>query len=115
MRLCVIKNLTQAVKEAEFLTSMKDYTRLHKRERFVRALYIAMRDPRFSTEQFTNQLQNPRCRSLLYERDSMVQYMDCINDVFNYRVRDEDKVFFMAPRKGNGAYIKPSYPRAVNG
>ena len=111
----VIKNFTQAVKEAEFLTSMKDYTRLHKRERFVRALYIAMRDPRFSTEQFTNQLQNPRCRSLLYERDSMVQYMDCINDVFNYRVRDEDKVFFMAPRKGNGAYIKPTYPHAVNG
>ena len=111
----VIKNLAQAVKEAEFLTSMKDYTRLHKRERFVRALYIAMRDARFDTGQFTDQLKNPRCGSLLYECDTMVQYMDCINDVYNYRVRDEDKVFFAAHKKGNGAYIKPTYQHAVNG
>ena len=111
----VIKNLTQAIREADFLTSMKDYTRLHKRYRFVRALYMGMRDSRFNTEQFTDQLKNPRCRSLLYERDTTAQYMDCINDVYNYRVRDEDKVFFSARKKGNGAYVKPAYPRAVNG
>ena len=32
--------------------------------------------------------------------------MELINDVYNYRVNDEKKVFFHAYKKTNGAYLK---------
>ena len=101
-----IKNLTQAIREADFITGLKNYTNLYKVRNFVTALVIAMRDTRFDVDRFMNQLKKPACRQMMTERPTTDLYMDLINEINNYRIRDENKVFFHIYKKTNGAYIK---------
>ncbi len=101
-----VKNLTQAIREADFITSLKNYTDLYKVRKFVMALVIAMRDARFDVDRFMNQLKKPSCKQMMGERSTTDLYMDLINEINNYRIRDEDKVFFHIYKKTNGAYIK---------
>jgi hypothetical protein len=101
-----VKNLTQAIREADFITSLKNYTDLYKVRKFVMALVIAMRDARFDVDRFINQLKKPSCKQMMGERPTTDLYMDLINEINNYRIRDEDKVFFHIYKKTNGAYIK---------
>ncbi len=101
-----VKNLTQAIREADFITSLKNYTDLYKVRKFVMALVIAMRDARFDVDRFMNQLKKPSCKQMMGERSTTDLYMDLINEINNYRIRDEDKVFFHIYKKSNGAYIK---------
>ena len=101
-----VKNLTQAIREADFITSLKNYTNLYKVRKFVMALVIAMRDARFDVDRFMNQLKKPSCKQMMGERSTTDLYMDLINEINNYRIRDEDKVFFHIYKKTNGAYIK---------
>ena len=107
-----IKNLADAVEKADFFISLKDYTPLYHDRSFILALIIAMRDDRFNKEHFRSQLE--KCRSELYKCNSATQYMERINYIYNYRARGE-RMSFAVAQQGNGAYIKPSYPRAVNG
>ena len=101
-----IKNLTQAIREADFIIGLKEYTHLHSLRSFIAALLIAMRDGRFNIQHFMHQLKKPMCKSMMTERKTTELYMDLINDVYNYRVNDERKVFFHAYKKTNGAYLK---------
>jgi len=101
-----VKNLTQAIREADFIIGLKEYTHLHKAHKFIAALLIAMRGGRFNIQHFMHQLKKPMCRSMMTERKTTELYMELINDVYNYRVNDEKKVFFHAYKKTNGAYLK---------
>ena len=101
-----IKNLTQAIKDAGFITGLKEYTHLHKSRSFIGALLIAMRDNRFSINHLMNQLKKPMCKRMMTERKSTELYMELINEVYNYRINDERKIFFHAYKKPNGAYLK---------
>jgi hypothetical protein len=78
----------------------------------VLALVIAMRDDRFNREHFRSQIG--KCRSEMYKCNSATQYMERINYIYNYRARGE-RMSFAVAQQGNGAYIKPTYPHAVNG
>ena len=101
-----IKNLSQAIREADFIVSLKEYTAVYSSRSFITALLIAMRDNRFSITHFRHQLKRPMCKHMLTERKTTELYMELINEIFNYRVRDDKKIFFHAYKKTNGAYIK---------
>ena len=107
-----IRNLTDAVEKADFFISLKNYTPLYHDRSFVLALVIAMRDDRFNRDHFRNQIE--KCRSEMYKCNSATQYMERINYIYNYRARGE-RMSFAVAQQGNGAYIKPAYPHAVNG
>ena len=101
-----VKNLTQAIREADFIVGLKEYTPLYNSRSFITALLIAMRDYRFDITHFMRQLKRPMCKHMLTERKTTELYMELINEIFNYRVRDDKKIFFHAYKKTNGAYIK---------
>tara|TARA_Y100000034_G_scaffold118161_1_gene158534 strand:- start:89 stop:862 length:774 start_codon:yes stop_codon:yes gene_type:complete len=100
-----IKDLPDAIEKADFIISLKKYTKLYSKRSFVLALVIAMRSSMpLDRERFRNQLSNHR--SDLYRCDSAAQYLDCINVIYNKNLRMKDRVYYNATQKNNGAYIK---------
>ena len=109
-----IDNLHDAIEKADFLTSLKFYTPLYKRERFVMGMVMVMRQPIWDAKRFMRQVDK-YAGELQQTKRTAALYVEVFNFIFNRGVSSHEKAYFNVAQQGNGAYIKPTYPRAVNG
>jgi len=109
-----IDNLHDAIAKADFLTSLKEYTPLYKHERFMMGMVMIMRQSIWDAKRFMEKAKK-YSRELQQPQRTAALYVEVFNFIFNRGVSRHEKAYFNVMQQGNGAYVKPSYPRAVNG
>jgi hypothetical protein len=109
-----IDNLHDATAKANFLSSLKEYTDLYKNERFMMGMVMVMRQPIWDAKRFMRQVKKYSGELQTTQRTAAA-YVEVFNFIFNRGVSRHEKAYFNVMQQGNGAYVKPAYPRAVNG
>ena len=109
-----IDNLHDATAKADFLISLKEYTPLYKHERFMMGMVMVMRQPVWDAKRFMRQVKK-YASELQHPQRTAAMYVEVFNFIVNRGVSRHEKAYFNVMQQGNGAYVKPAYPHAVNG